>query len=308
VGTAKRERQKANRQARLEELAKQARKEKTKKRGLTIGVVVVGGVLLLFGLAWLVGGDDDETATTIDPAATTIDPTATTVASASTAPLDTADLPASTDATGTTDVAASTTAAPTTTVSFEFGEGACPEADGSSELPDAFDGPPALCIDPSKTYTAEVTTNKGAFTIELNTEGAPGNVNNFVTLARFGYYDGTGCHRIIADFVVQCGRPGEDESAPGYTVADELPAEGEYAAGVVAMANTGAPNTGGGQWFIITGESGASLPAQYTILGTVTKGLDTTVQALENLADPTAENGVPPLVPVDITSVTITES
>lgn len=305
MGTAKRERQKANRQARLEELAKQARKEKTKKRGLTIGVVVVGGVLLLFGLAWLVGGDDDEATT---PVVTTIDPTATTAASASTAPLDTADLPASTDATGTTEAAASTTAAPTTTVAFEYGEGECPEADGSSELPDAFDGAPALCIDPEATYTAEVTTDKGSFTIELNTEGAPGNVNNFVTLARYGYYDGTGCHRIIADFVVQCGRPGEDETAPGYTVADELPAAGDYAEGVVAMANTGSPNTGGGQWFIITGANGASLPPQYTVLGTVTKGLDTTVQALENLADPTAENGVPPLVPVEITSVTITES
>jgi cyclophilin family peptidyl-prolyl cis-trans isomerase len=305
VGTAKRERQKANRQARLEELAKQARKEKTKKRGLTIGVVVVGGVLLLFGLAWLVGGDDDETST---PAVTTVDPTASTVAPASTAPLDTADLPASTDATDTTEAAASTTAAPTTTVAFEFGEADCPEEDGSSDLPDSFDGPPALCIDPSKTYTADVTTNKGSFTMELNTEGAPGNVNNFVTLARWGYYDGTGCHRIIADFVVQCGRPGEDETAPGYTVADELPGAGEYAAGVVAMANTGAPNTGGGQWFIITGPNGASLPPQYTILGTVTKGLDTTVQALANLADPTAENGVPPLVPVEITSVTITQS
>lgn len=302
MGTAKRERQKANRQARLEELAKQARKEKTKKRGLTIGVVVVGGVLLLFLLARLVGGDDEATST---PPVSTVDPAATT---ASTAPFDTSDIPATTEATGTTEAAASTTAAPTTTVAFEYGEGDCPEADGSSDLPDSFDGAPALCIDPAATYTAEVTTNKGSFTIELNTEGAPGNVNNFVTLARFGYYDGTGCHRIIADFVVQCGRPGEDETAPGYTVADELPASGEYAEGVVAMANTGAPNTGGGQWFIITGENGASLPAQYTILGTVTKGLDTTVQALENLADPTADNGVPPLVPVEITSVTITES
>jgi cyclophilin family peptidyl-prolyl cis-trans isomerase len=295
VGTAKRDRQKANRQARLEQLAREARHEKTKKRGLTIGVVVVGGIVLLFGLARLFGGNDDTTAAPV----TTVDPFAT---SASTAPIDTADLP------GTTEAAASTTVAPATTVVFEYGDTACPEADGSSKLPESFDGPPAECIDPAKTYTALVTTDKGSFTMELNTDGAPGNVNNFVTLARYGYYDGTGCHRIIADFVVQCGRPGEDETAPGYTVDDELPSEGEYAVGVVAMANTGAPNTGGGQWFIITGDGGASLPPQYTVLGTVTKGLDTTVQALENLADPTAENGVPPLVPVKIISVTITES
>ncbi len=294
MGTAKRERQKANRQARLEQLAKEARHDKTKKRGLTIGVVVVGGLVLLFGLARLFGSDDEVTATTTTVAATI-------------APFDTADLP-----TDTADLP-STTAATTTTLAFAFGDTPCPEADGSSKLPDSFDGPPAECIDPTKTYTAEVTTNKGSFTIELNTEGAPGNVNNFVTLARYGYYDGTGCHRIIADFVVQCGRPDDDdeaaaEAAPGYTVVDELPGSGEYAEGVVAMANTGSPNTGGGQWFIITGDGGAALPPQYTVLGTVTKGLTTTVQALENLADPTAENGVPPLVPVTISSVTITES
>jgi cyclophilin family peptidyl-prolyl cis-trans isomerase len=299
VGTAKRERQKANRQARLEQLARDARKEKTKKRGLTIGVVVVGGVLLLFLLARLVGGDDETTPTdTVATVATdpTVDSTASTV------PADTADLPASTEAPTTTE------ATPTTIAAFAYGDAPCPEADGSTPMPDSFEGAPKLCIDPTKTYTAEVVTNKGAFTIELNTEGAPGNVNNFVVLARYGYYDGTGCHRIITDFVVQCGRPGEDESAPGYNVADELPAEGSYAEGVVAMANTGSPDTGGGQWFVITGPNGASLPAQYTVLGTVTKGLDTTVQALENLADPTASNGVPPLVPVEITSVTITES
>ena len=117
----------------------------------------------------------------------------------------------------------------------------------------------------------------------------------------------------LADVVVQCGRPDNDdveaaESAPGYNVVDELPGTGEYAEGVVAIANTGSPNTGGGQWFVITGDGGAALPPQYTVLGKVTKGLTTTVQALENLADPTAENGVPPLAPVTITSVTITES
>jgi cyclophilin family peptidyl-prolyl cis-trans isomerase len=301
VGTTKRERQKANRQQRLEELARTARKEKTKRRGLMIAAFGGGGLVLLFGLAQLFGDDDDTptattTATTIDPTATTIDPAAPVTTLEPTTTVD-PDAP-------------TTTEAPTTTVAeeFAFGTGACPEADGSSELPESFEDAPKLCIDPAKDYSAEVVTNKGSFTIALDPTRSPGNVNNFVTLSRFGYYDGTGCHRVIADFVVQCGRPGEDESAPGYTVPDELPSDGEYQIGMVVMANTGQPDTGGGQWFIVTGEQGASLPPQYSIIGTVTKGLDTTVKALANLADPLAENGVPPLVEIDIDSVTITES
>lgn len=305
MGTAKRERQKANRQARLEELAREAKKQKTRKRGTRIAIVVVGGLVLLFLLARVVGGDDEET-----PAVTTTVAPAASATSATSAATDTTDAAGATDTTAAPDTtaAADTTAAPTTTVEFTYGELECPEADGSSELPDSFESAPAQCIDPSATYQAVVTTNQGSFTIDLNTEGAPGTVNNFVVLARYGYYDGrTGCHRVIRDFVVQCGRPGEDETAPGYNIPDELPAAGEYEEGVVAMANTGQPNTGGGQWFVITGADGASLPPQYSILGTVSEGYDTTVQALENLADPTT-NGVPPLVPIEIVSVEIVES
>ena len=73
------------------------------------------------------------------------------------------------------------------------------------------------------------------------------------------------------------------------------------------MANTGKPDTGGGQWFIITGAQGVQLPQQYSIIGKVTEGYDTTVKALENLADPTAASGVPTLAEIDIVKVTITE-
>lgn len=184
----------------------------------------------------------------------------------------------------------------------------CPPVEGAPEKVGSFDGPPEQCIDPTKTYTAEVVTDRGAFTIELATAESPINVNNFVTLARYRYYEGTSCHRIIADFVVQCGRPGDDDDAPGYTVADELPASGSYAEGVVAMANKSTPNTAGGQFFIITGDRGASLPPQYTVVGRVVSGYDTTVAALERLADPAATNGTPTLEPITITSVTITES
>ncbi len=297
VGTTKRERQKANRQKRLEELAHQARRDKTRKRGLQIGIAVVAALVLLFVAAQFVGDDDDAADTT--SGATT------------TAVVDTTLAPTTTDPNATTTTEGpTTTAAPTTTEvkEFAYGTAPCPADDGSSEKTDTFEGAPQLCIDPAATYTAEVVTNKGSFTITLDTANAPGNVNNFVTLARYHYYDGTGCHRVLKDFVVQCGRPGDDEDAPGYNVPDELPSAGDYAEGVIAMANTGSADSGGGQWFIITGDQGVALPPSYSILGTVTKGFDTTVQALENLADPLAQNGVPPLAEIVIESITITQS
>ena len=186
----------------------------------------------------------------------------------------------------------------------------CPAADGSSPATRSLPTAPPICIDPALAYSALVETNHGAFTIGLDATAAPINVNNFVTLARYHYYDASTCHRVITDFVVQCGRPGDQstETAPGYTVTDELPAPGTYAEGVVAVANTGQPNTGGGQWFIITGPDGVALPPQYTVLGRVTEGYDTTVKALESLADPKTANGVPTLRPIAIARVTVSEA
>ena len=90
-------------------------------------------------------------------------------------------------------------------------------------------------------------------------------------------------------------------------VTGKLPFMGEYLEGVVAVANTGSADTGSGQWFVITGTQGVALPPKYSIIGTVTKGYDTTVKALENLADPTASKGEP-LAEIVIQKVTITES
>lgn len=192
---------------------------------------------------------------------------------------------------------------------YAYGTAPCPAADGSSSKPASFAGAPSKCIEPGVSYSAVVTTNFGAFTIALAADAYPGTVNNFVTLARYHYYDNSGCHRVLMDFVVQCGRPGDDESAPGYTIPDQLPsAQAEYFEGVVAMANIGSPDTGGGQWFIITGPSGASLPPQYSIVGKVVEGYDTTVQALENQADSNQPTGVPTLTPITIESVVIQQT
>jgi cyclophilin family peptidyl-prolyl cis-trans isomerase len=109
--------------------------------------------------------------------------------------------------------------------------------------------------------------------------------------------------------VVQCGDPtGTGTGGPGYAIPDELPLEGEYQVGSLAMANSG-PDTNGSQFFVITGESGAALPPLYSLFGQVTDGLDTTIVALDALGNPDqAANGVPPLEEVRIESITITET
>jgi cyclophilin family peptidyl-prolyl cis-trans isomerase len=145
--------------------------------------------------------------------------------------------------------------------------------------------------------------------VQLLAERAPGTVNNFVSLARWKYFDGTKCHRVIENFVVQCGDPtATGTGGPGYSFADELPDTGEYTIGSLAMANSG-PNTNGSQFFIITGDNGASLPPSYTLFGQVTAGLDTAVAAMAALFNPDqAANGVPPAADIILNSVTISEA
>ena len=183
----------------------------------------------------------------------------------------------------------------------------CPPVDGSAEPQQSFDQYPPFCIDVDTNYTAEITTNMGDLTVELYPDRAPLTVNNFVTLARYHYFDNTQCHRIIPGFVVQCGDPTASGTGnPGYQFPDELPAAGDYQIGSLAMANSG-PNTNGSQFFLISGDDGAALPPQYSLFGDIIGGLDTTLPALDAVGNP-ANNGVPPLEEVIIESVTITES
>jgi cyclophilin family peptidyl-prolyl cis-trans isomerase/FKBP-type peptidyl-prolyl cis-trans isomerase len=178
--------------------------------------------------------------------------------------------------------------------------------DESAAQQQTFDEMQPFCIDPSKSYTAEIVTNFGPITVELLPEQAPQTVNNFVMLARHKYFDDTQCHRAIPGFVVQCGDPtATGTGGPGYQFPDELPAPGDYRIGSLAMANSG-PDTNGSQFFIITGDNGAALPPLYSLFGEVVDGLDSTVPALDAVANP-ADNGVPPLETITIESVTITE-
>ncbi len=182
----------------------------------------------------------------------------------------------------------------------------CPATDGSEAAQQVFTEYPPTCIDVKKKYTAEIVTNLGAMTVELYADKAPFAVNSFVTLARYHYFDGISCHRIIPQFVAQCGDPsGDGTGDPGYSFPDELPQAGDYQIGSLAMANSG-PDTNGSQFFVITGPNGVALPPSYTLFGMVTAGLDTTVPALDAVGNPNS-NGVPPLEPVTIESVTITE-
>ncbi|MBW3644935.1 MAG: peptidylprolyl isomerase, partial [Actinobacteria bacterium] len=110
---------------------------------------------------------------------------------------------------------------------FEYGTGECPPEDKPEEPVRQFDDAPQRCIEDGVDYAAVLTTSEGELTVDLLEDTAPGTVNNFVVLARYGYYDGSVFHRIIPDFVVQGGSPPgapAGTGGPGYTIPDELPA------------------------------------------------------------------------------------
>jgi len=159
---------------------------------------------------------------------------------------------------------------------------------------------PELTIELSNKYTAVLDTNHGQITIELDPERSPQTVNNFVFLAREGYYDGVTFHRVVPGFVIQGGDPtGTGSGGPGYKFRDELEGAGSYDRGVVAMANAG-PNTNGSQFFICLKNAG--LPHAYTIFGKVTDGMEAVdaIAALPTRAEKPTEDAV-------INSVTLTE-
>lgn len=272
MGTAKRERKKANRAARQQREVRRERLVGVRRRATRWGVVLVGAIGAVVAIAAIGGafsGDDEAVNQRVDDPTTEVVEDVTTV----------------------------------TEVSAE----ACPPTDGSTGQRREFDGYPPMCIDEAGSYSAVIETNFGNLTVELDPAAAPLTVNNFVTLARYRYFDDTVCHRIIPDFVVQCGDPtATGTGGPGYRFPDELPAVGDYQIGSLAMANSG-PDTNGSQFFIISGDRGAALPPNYSLFGQVTEGLDDTLVALDAVGNPES-NGVPPLEEVRILSVTVTEN
>lgn len=134
--------------------------------------------------------------------------------------------------------------------------------------------PPQMEIDPKKTYHATLKTDKGDITVQLFADKTPLTVNNFVFLARHGFYDGTIFHRVISDFMAQGGDPtGTGTGGPGYHFADEFnPVLRHNKPGVFSMANAG-PNTNGSQFFI-THIATPWLDNKHSVFGQVTQGMD----------------------------------
>ena len=137
-----------------------------------------------------------------------------------------------------------------------------------------YTAPPAMVIDPAKQYVATIETEKGDIVAELYAGKVPNTVNNFVFLAREGFYDNTAFHRVIADFMAQAGDPtGTGRGGPGYRFADEFDATLRHdGPGVLSMANAG-PGTNGSQFFITFAET-SWLDGRHAVFGKVIDGLD----------------------------------
>jgi cyclophilin family peptidyl-prolyl cis-trans isomerase len=183
----------------------------------------------------------------------------------------------------------------------------CPKSPTTVLKKSKWSSAPAMTINPSKAYTATVKTDIGSFTIALDAKIAPKTVNNFVFLAQHGFFDCDIFHRVIPKFVDQTGDPtGTGSGGPGYTIPDEFPAKAsnpsdQYPLGSVAMANTGQPNSGGSQWFVVAGAQGESLANSYTLFGHVTSGMS----VVEAINADGSTSGVPPDVTHRMLKVTI---
>jgi cyclophilin family peptidyl-prolyl cis-trans isomerase len=284
MGTDKRARQKANRQARLEREQQQARRNQTKRsfRNIVIFSVVAFALLL-----WLSsrGGDEEEVATT---GSTTTLPTATTLPKVPAAP------------------------GPGASIT---GETPCPAEDGSAERTTTFEKPPPMCLEDGVDYVAVIETDRGQVQVALDTENAPNTANNFAVLARYHYYDNTALFRTDPSIdIIQGGSPHTNDPSPqelGYTIQDEGN-EFTYQPGDVVMARTGEPNSASGQFFFGAGPNVAGLDfnpdlpgtGTYVRFGRVIAGLDV-LEAILASHVPSGNLGGYPSPPVVITSVTI---
>lgn len=177
-----------------------------------------------------------------------------------------------------------------------------------------FSKPPAMSIDPSKTYTVTMQTSCGTFEIQLDPKSAPNTVNSLVFLVKKHFYDGLTFHRISRDFVIQGGDPkGDGTGGPGYTTVDAPGTGAQYPIGTIAMAKTGSdPNgTSGSQFFVVTSSSAQQALApggtgQYAIVGHVVSGLDV-VQKIAALPIAGGANDGAPAQKVYIVKATVKE-
>ena len=282
MATTKRERQKAARREKLERIQREAKRRQNLRRMIIVGVVAV--VVLVSGALLFTGGGGTPTTTTTTASSTTSPSTTTTAVSASKAP-------------------AGITQAKANAIALAAG---CPAATSARVNTLTWPKAPAMTIDKTKTYYAHVVTTAGTFVIKLDPQSAPITVNNFVFLAQHKYFNCVIFHRVIPGFVIQGGDPtGTGSGGPGYSIPDELPkaANPTYPLYSVAMANAGA-NTGGSQFFVVTGASGEALPNSYSLFGQVVSGLS----AVKIINAAGSASGVPPTITHRMLSVTISEA
>jgi len=174
------------------------------------------------------------------------------------------------------------------------GETPSPPPEGGMQ----WSSPPPMSIDQSKEYQATIKTNFGDIVAQLFPKDAPLAVNNFVFLARQGFYDGVKFYKVVKDFIIHTGDPtGTGRGGPGYTFADE-PVTRDYVAGTLAMDING-PNTNGSRFFITLVDLSGELPKIYTIFGQVTSGFDV-VQKIGNVPVTASETGGLSLPAVDV--------
>ena len=270
----KRARQRAAREARLAAEAQRQKRRRQIRNGII--VVVIAGIVV--GIVFLVSGGNNNVASQSKVGTTT-----------------TSSPGNATDA---------RLQAQANAVAVKAG---CPASTKTRVNTQTYSSAPAMTIDTSKTYSATVKTTAGTFDIALDAKSAPGTVNNFVFLADKGYYHCVIFHRVIPQFMDQTGDPtGTGEGGPGYTIKDENPPKAtnpsdQYPLGSVAMANTGSPNSGGSQFFIVAGPEGESLPNTYALLGSVSSGMN----VVDTINQQGSAQGVPPDVTQRIISVTI---
>ena len=264
MSTDKRARQKANRASRVAAAQAAEAKARSRRRMTRWGSGVVAIVIVFVGINWLLNRGDDDPIVSSDPVETdTTQP-----------PTEPEPDPVDTEAVSTS------TTSPTQPVEIsEPSNPDCPAADKSSPRTLDFGGPQPMCINPAHNYQAVFDTSEGEIVIDLDTENTPNTVNNFVTLARWGYYDGTTLFRTDPSIdIIQGGSPHTDSAGdpgPGYTIPDEptfndeggsLTGPYRYVPGQLVMARSAGPDSSGAQFFFTTGPNTALLDSQGTYI------------------------------------------
>lgn len=314
--TDKRARQKANRANRIAVAQAAAAKAKVRRRlirsGLSVGLIAIAVV----GVIYLVGRGDESTVATTTPT----DPT--------TDPIDPATDPADSYPTvSEPTVSEAPVLEPDVTTPTAPGEITepsnpdCPAPDKSSPRTIDFDGPQPLCINAAHNYTAVFDTSEGQIVISLDTENTPNTVNNFVTLARWGYYDNTTLFRTDPSIdIIQGGSPHTNSASdpgPGYTIPDEptftetngtLTGPYRYVPGQLVMARSAGPDSSGAQFFFTTGNNTSRLDGQgtYIVFGQTDEAGLSVMQDIIALHQPDDSGlGGSPSRTVTVNSVTI---